>query len=80
MKPMGAIPLEFQSFPLKTGGRSVEGLLTSSPLFVYDSAVIRSRISRFRAAFPGIDLNYAVKANPFTPLLATMAPLIRSSS
>lgn len=76
MKPMGAIPLEFESFPMTIGGRSVEELLTSSPLFVYDSAVIRSRISRFRAACPGIDLHYAVKANPFTPLLAAMAPLV----
>ena len=76
MKPMGAIPLEFQSLPLTIGGRSVEELLSSSPLFVYDSAVIRSRITRFRAAFPGIDLHYAVKANPFAPLLAAMVPLV----
>jgi diaminopimelate decarboxylase len=73
---MGAIPLEFQSLPLTIGGRSVEELLSSSPLFVYDSAVIRSRITRFRAAFPGIDLHYAVKANPFAPLLAAMVPLV----
>ena len=76
MKPMGAIPLEFQSFPMTIGDRSVEELLTSSPLFVYDSAVIRNRITRFRAAFPGIDLHFAVKANPFPPLLAAMAPLV----
>jgi len=76
MKPMGAIPQEFKSLPMTIGGRSVEELLTSSPLFVYDSAVIRSRISRFRAACPGIDLHYAVKANPFPPLLAAMAPLV----
>jgi len=76
MKPMGAIPLEFQSLPLTIGGRSVEELLTSSPLFVYDMAVVRSRVARFRAAFPGIDLHYAVKANPFAPLLAAMAPLV----
>ena len=76
MKPMGTIPLEFQSFPLVIGGRSVESLLTSSPLFVYDMAVVRSRIARFRSAFPGIDLHYAVKANPFVPLLAAMAPLV----
>lgn len=76
MKPMGAIPLEFQSLPLKIGGRSVEQLLTSSPLFVYDMAVVSSRIARFRSAFPGIDLHYAVKANPFAPLLTAMAPLV----
>lgn len=76
MKPMGAIPLEFQSFPLAIGGRTVEELLTSSPVFVYDAAVMRSRVARFRAAFPGIDLHYAVKANPFASLLAAMAPLV----
>lgn len=76
MKPMGAIPLEFQSLPLTIGGRSVEELLTSSPLFVYDAAVVRSRIARFRAAFSGVDLHYAVKANPFAPLLAAMAPQV----
>jgi diaminopimelate decarboxylase len=76
MKPMGAIPLEFQSLPLTIGGRSVDELLMSSPLFVYDTAIVRSRVARFRAAFPGIDLHYAIKANPFAPLLAAMAPLV----
>jgi len=76
MKPMGTIPLEFQSVPLVIGGRSVAELLTSSPLFVYDMAVVGSRIVRFRSAFPDIDLHYAVKANPFAPLLAAMAPLV----
>jgi diaminopimelate decarboxylase len=76
MKPMGTIPLEFQLLPLVIGGRSVAELLTSSPLFVYDMAVVSSRVARFRSAFPGIDLHYAVKANPFAPLLAAMAPLV----
>jgi diaminopimelate decarboxylase len=76
MKPMGAIPLEFQSFPLTIGSRSVDELLTSSPLFVYDTAIVRNRVAQFRAAFPGIDLHYAVKANPFAPLLAAMALLV----
>jgi diaminopimelate decarboxylase len=76
MKPMGAIPPEFQSLPLTIGGRSVDELLTSSPLFVYDMAIVRSRVARFRAAFTGIDLHYAVKANPFAPLLAAMSRLV----
>jgi diaminopimelate decarboxylase len=76
MKPMGVIPIEFQSLPLMIGGRSVEELLTSSPLFVYDEAVVRNRVARFRSAFAGIDLHYAVKANPFLPLLEAMAPLV----
>ncbi len=76
MKPMGAIPPEFQSLPLMVGGRSVEQLLTSTPMFVYDRSVVESRVARFRSAFPGVDLHYAVKANPFAPLLSAMAPLV----
>ena len=76
MKPMGTIPKEFQALPLSIGGKTVEQLLTSSPMFVYDRAVIASRVARFRAAFAGVDLHYAVKANPFEPLLDAMAPLV----
>ncbi len=76
MKPMGAIPPEFSTMPLKIGGQSVEQLLTSSPLFVYDFSVVEKRIARFRAAFPGVDLHYAIKANPYGDLLSAMAPLI----
>jgi diaminopimelate decarboxylase len=76
MKPMGTIPPEFRSLPLTIGGRPVEQLLTSSPMFIYDRSVIQSRVGRFRAAFSGIDLHYAVKANPFDSLLAAMAPLV----
>ncbi|PNB50219.1 pyridoxal-dependent decarboxylase, exosortase A system-associated, partial [Pseudomonas sp. FW305-130] len=43
---------------------------------VYDMAVVQARIQRFRAAFPTIDLHYAIKANPFAPLLAAIAPLV----
>ncbi|MES2096307.1 MAG: pyridoxal-dependent decarboxylase, exosortase A system-associated [Pseudomonadota bacterium] len=76
MKPMGAIPSEFSGLPLTIGGQSVEPLATRTPAFVYDLGVVGSRIARFRAAFAGIDLHYAVKANPFAPLLAAMAPLV----
>ncbi|SUJ22631.1 Diaminopimelate decarboxylase [Sphingomonas paucimobilis] len=46
------------------------------PLFVYDPAIVAARVARFRAAFPTIDLHYAIKANPFPPLLAAMAGLV----
>ena len=74
MKPMGTIPEQFQRFPLTIGGQSIEQLLTNSPVFVYDRSVVWNRIGRFRAAFPAVDLHYAVKANPFVPLLEAMAP------
>ncbi|MDB5680691.1 MAG: diaminopimelate decarboxylase [Sphingomonas bacterium] len=76
MKPMGAIPAEFRDAPLTIGGKPVADFTAETPVFVYDMAVVASRIARFRAAFPGVDLHYAVKANPFAPLLAAMAPLI----
>lgn len=76
MKPMGAIPAEFRDAPLTIGGKPVSDFTAQTPAFVYDMGVVASRIARFRAAFPGVDLHYAVKANPFAPLLAAMAPLV----
>lgn len=76
MKPMGSIPAEFRAVPLTIGGRSVADLAAQTPAFVYDISVVAARIARFRAAFTGVDLHYAVKANPFAPLLAAMAPLV----
>jgi len=68
MKPMGAIPSDFSNVTLIVPDRT--------PAFVYHADIMASRVSRFRAAFPGIDLHYAVKANPFAALLEAMAPLI----
>lgn len=76
MKPMGAIPSEFRATPLTVGGRPAAHWSETTPLFVYDRSIVEARVSRFRAAFPGIDLHYAVKANPFAPLLAAMAPWV----
>jgi diaminopimelate decarboxylase len=80
-KPTGPIPPEFaaQSGPLRIGGRPAEAWATAAgttPVFVYDLALVNDRIARFRAAFPGIGLHYAIKANPFPPLLAAVAPLV----
>lgn len=79
MKPMGTIPADFAGAPLLIAGESAEhwaALAGDTPLFVYDRGVVAARIGRFRAAFPGVDLHYAIKANPFAPLLATIAPLV----
>ena len=44
------------------------------PLFVYDTNMIERRIERFRAAVPrDVALHYAVKANPYSPLLSWIA-------
>jgi diaminopimelate decarboxylase len=81
MKPMGPIPSDYaeQDGALLIGERTVEALIGEAgdtPLFVYDMAVVRSRIARFRAAFPSLALHYAVKANPFPPLVRAIAPLV----
>jgi diaminopimelate decarboxylase len=79
-KPMGPIPPEFagQQGMLTIAGQSAAAWLEGSdgPVFVYDPAIIGMRVARFRAAFPAIDLHYAIKANPFAPLLAAMAGLV----
>jgi diaminopimelate decarboxylase len=80
-KPMGAIPPEYEARAgqLLIGGRSAEELAEaagSTPLFVYDLANVEARVRRFRAAFPGVNLHYAMKANSYAPLLAEMAKLV----
>lgn len=81
MKPMGPLPPEFaaQAGALTIGGVAADSLVVAhgSPLFVYDMAMIAARVARFRAAMPApVDLHYAIKANPFAPLLAAIAPLV----
>lgn len=78
MKPTGPIPPYFASGRLTLGGRDFTDLVAEAgtPLFVYDFAIVAERIARLRAALPGIDLHYAIKANPYAPLLAAIAPLV----
>lgn len=79
-KPMGPIPPEFarQQGMLTIAGRSAADWLAGrdGPAFVYDLGLVAARVARFRAAFPSIDLHYAIKANPFQPLLDAMAGLV----
>lgn len=80
MKPFGPLPPEFagQRGDLMIGGRSADDWVAEhgSPMFVYDPAIVASRVATFRAAFPSVDLHYAIKANPFPPLIAAIAPLV----
>jgi len=78
MKPMGAIPAEFRNEDqLVIAGKSAQEWVTvagDTPLFVYDFGMVEQRIARFRKAMPvGLDLHYAIKANPFAPLIAAIA-------
>jgi diaminopimelate decarboxylase len=48
-----------------------------TPLFAYDFSVVEERVRRFRLVMPeGVALHYAVKANPFPPLLQALSPLV----
>jgi diaminopimelate decarboxylase len=78
---MGAIPAGFgaEGGVLTIGGRRIDALIAQggdTPLFVYDLGMVRQRVARFRAAFPGVQLHYAMKANPFEPLLRQLLKLV----
>lgn len=79
MKPIGPIPPGFSADGgrLSIGGRSADDLVAEAggtPLFAYDSRIIDRQIDRFRAAMPqAVALHYAVKANPYAPLLSWIA-------
>lgn len=78
MKPIGPIPPEFaqQSGILTIGGRAATALVAETPAFIYDSAIARTRVARFRSAFPTVDLHYAIKANPHPDIVATLAGIV----
>lgn len=79
MKAMGALPSEFagQHGDLMIAGRSaVAWGEAGTPVFVYDPAIVAARVKRFRAAFPGIDLHYAIKANPLPTFVETVAGMV----
>lgn len=83
MKPHGPIPHGFVADAdgmLRIGVRRADALADAAgdtPLFVYDAAMLRARVGHWRAAMPdGVQLHYAMKANPFAPLLAYMAGLV----
>ncbi len=74
-KPTGPIPAGFRADEdgtLLIGGRRVDALVEEAgdtPLFVYDLAMIDERVRRFRSFFAGVDLHFAMKANPYPPVL-----------
>ncbi|MGE5387002.1 MAG: pyridoxal-dependent decarboxylase, exosortase A system-associated [Betaproteobacteria bacterium] len=64
---------------LHIGGQPLGALaekIGRTPFYVYDSSVIASQLAALRAVMPKtLRIHYAVKANPFPPLLALMASL-----
>jgi diaminopimelate decarboxylase len=80
MKAMGAIPACFvpgDDAALRIGGWTAEELIGQAggtPLFVYDNNIAGGQVARLRAAMPdGLAIRYAVKANPYGPLLRFLA-------
>lgn len=82
MKPLGPIPAGFVAADgeLIIGGRKASDLVAEAgrtPLFVYSADRIAARVADLRKALPdAVALNYAVKANPFGPVLHAMAGLV----
>jgi diaminopimelate decarboxylase len=82
MKPLGPIPAGYSSL---AGELAVQGITASdlveragdTPCFVYSSAMLEARVASLRAAMPGrLSIHYAMKANPYAPVLALMASLV----
>lgn len=82
MKPLGPIPAGFEAIDgvLAIGGTPVTELVRQAggtPLFVYSAQMIRDRVAALRAAMPEqLEIHYAVKANPFEPILQLMSELV----
>ncbi|KLE35411.1 pyridoxal-dependent decarboxylase, exosortase A system-associated [Aurantiacibacter luteus] len=82
MKPLGPVPPQFEAIEgeLAVGGRKASALVREAggtPLFVYSRAAIAARMEALRAAMPErLAIHYAMKANPYGPLLEFMADLV----
>ena len=82
MKPSGTIPPGFGAIgeELAIGGRPASALAEQAggtPLFVYSRERLTTRVAELRAAMPErLAIHYAVKANPYPPLLELMAGLV----
>lgn len=82
MKPLGPIPPGYarKDGELVIAGKTASALVKEAggtPLFVYSQGLIAARMADLRAAMPArLKIHYAMKANPFAPLLEFMADLV----
>ncbi|XUU60097.1 pyridoxal-dependent decarboxylase, exosortase A system-associated [Erythrobacter sp. HA6-11] len=84
MKPkaLGPIPAGFVAIDgeLAIAGQKASELVTEAgrtPLFVYSRGRLDARVAALHDALPErIGLNYAVKANPYAPVVRHMEPLV----
>ncbi|MDT0576902.1 pyridoxal-dependent decarboxylase, exosortase A system-associated [Croceicoccus sp. F390] len=82
MTNLGPIPPDFVSRDgeLCIGGKTASHVVAEAgrtPLFAYDMAVVERRLRELRAVMPQrLAIHYALKANPFAPLLRHMRGLV----
>ena len=82
MKPLGPIPPGFTALngELAIDGVPVNELIAragGTPLFVYSSAMLRSKVAALRKAMPEqLALHYAIKANSYEPILQLFSELV----
>ena len=78
-KPLGRIPDGFDTLDgeLAIGGRKASDLAAGgTPCFIYSRDLIESRMASLRGALPErVAIHYAMKANGFAQILATMSEL-----
>ena len=80
-KPTGPIPPGYETIDgeLAIGRKKASVLVQDhgSPLFVYSAAMLDARMTQLRAAMPdSLNLHYAMKANPYQPLLRHMVGVV----
>ncbi|WP_454438561.1 pyridoxal-dependent decarboxylase, exosortase A system-associated [Thauera mechernichensis] len=57
--------------------RRLAARVGSTPFYAYDRTLLSARVAQLRSALPtGIELHYAMKANPMPALVGHMAPLV----
>ena len=81
VKPVGPIPEGFETLngELAIGGITAGDLVREhgSPLFLYSRNKLSTRMAELREAMPeNLHIHYAMKANPFGPLLTHMVELV----
>jgi diaminopimelate decarboxylase len=82
MKALGPIPAGFTAIDgeLAIDGHKVSELVArahDTPLFVYSRRMLTEKIAHLRAAMPKrLGIHFAMKANPFAPVLDVMSNLV----
>jgi diaminopimelate decarboxylase len=81
-KPTGPIPAGYATLngELAIGGRTASALADAAgdtPLFVYSREILAARVAALRGAMPArLAIHYAMKGNPYPPLLEYMNGLV----